>query len=202
LRSAATCLRRRLTFSRNPPAPDDPAAGYETFPLNLDFPGLSSCYSCCVSLLTGVGASAAQNAPVTKTCSQCGAVLPSSVRACNFCDSPFSSSTSCYEEFSAYPPLPDSGQKAAPAHYSVRADGDNPPPIAAPTDQESAWRGEVSSRMEAYRARKRRRPANTTQTQLPFEDSAAPTSTRALALDEAPGAASGAQAKSLCGSQD
>jgi len=37
--------------------------------------------------------------------------------------------------------------------------------------------------MEAYRARKRRRPANTTQTQLPFEDSAAP---RALALDEAP----------------
>src|SRR5579859_8251248 len=39
------------------------------------------------SLLTGVGASAAQNAPVTKTCLQCGAVLPSSVRTCSFCDS-------------------------------------------------------------------------------------------------------------------
>ncbi len=78
---------------------------------------------------------------------------------------------------------------AAPASHFVRVDGDNPPPpIAAPTNQESAWRGELSSRMEAYRARKRRRPANTTQTQLPFEDSAAPISTRALALEEAPSA--------------
>src|SRR2546430_106632 len=42
------------------------------------------------SLLTGVEASAAQTLPVTKTCLQCGAVLPSSVRACNFCDSAFS----------------------------------------------------------------------------------------------------------------
>src|SRR5260370_19710842 len=105
------------------------------------------------SLLTGVGASAAQNAPVTKTCSQCGAVLPSSVRACNFCDSSFSSSTSCYEDLSAYPPPPDSSQMAAPASPFVPVDGDNPPPpIPAPTNQESAWRGELSHRMEAYRA--------------------------------------------------
>ncbi len=39
------------------------------------------------SLLAGVHASAAQNAPVTKTCLQCGAVLPSNVRVCNFCES-------------------------------------------------------------------------------------------------------------------
>ena len=32
-------------------------------------------------------ASAAQNAPVTKTCLQCGAVLPSNVRICSFCES-------------------------------------------------------------------------------------------------------------------
>lgn len=32
-------------------------------------------------------ASAAQNAPVTKTCLQCGAVLPSNARICSFCES-------------------------------------------------------------------------------------------------------------------
>src|SRR6267154_1567114 len=50
------------------------------------------------SLLTGVEASAAQNLPVTKTCSQCGAVLLSTVPACNFCDSSFSVDTSSWEE--------------------------------------------------------------------------------------------------------
>jgi len=39
-------------------------------------------------------------------------------------------------------------------------------------------------RMEAYRARQRRRPASTTQSRLPFEHGAAPT--HALALDEVP----------------
>ena len=39
------------------------------------------------SLLTGVEASAAQNAPVTKTCLQCGSILPAGVRVCSFCDS-------------------------------------------------------------------------------------------------------------------
>jgi uncharacterized RDD family membrane protein YckC len=39
--------------------------------------------------------------------------------------------------------------------------------------------------MEAYRARKRRRPASTTQSQLPFEQDAVPTSTHAVAVDAA-----------------
>src|SRR5256885_13346490 len=50
------------------------------------------------SLLTGVEASAAQNLPVTKTCLQCGAVLPSSVGACNFCDSAFSVGPSSWND--------------------------------------------------------------------------------------------------------
>jgi uncharacterized RDD family membrane protein YckC len=45
--------------------------------------------------------------------------------------------------------------------------------------------------MEAYRARKRRRPASTTQSQLPFERDAVPAGTRAAALDEAPNVAAG-----------
>ena len=41
--------------------------------------------------------------------------------------------------------------------------------------------------MEAYRSRKRRRPANAAQPQLPFEYSAAPASAHTLAIEEAPG---------------
>ena len=40
--------------------------------------------------------------------------------------------------------------------------------------------------MEAYRSRKRRRPPNAAQPQLPFEYSAAPTSARTVALEESP----------------
>lgn len=40
--------------------------------------------------------------------------------------------------------------------------------------------------MEAYRARKRRRPANSAQPQLPFEYSIAPGNAHTLALEEAP----------------
>src|SRR5712692_10721633 len=95
------------------------------------------------SLLTGVEASAAQNSPVTKTCLQCGAVLPSSVRACNFCDSSFSLNTSRCGDISASSPQETQGQNSAPA----------PPPnsfprIAQETDQAAAWRDEVAVRMD------------------------------------------------------
>ncbi len=53
------------------------------------------------SLLTGVDASAAQKQPVTKTCLQCSAVLPSSVRVCNFCDSSLTLELSSEAGFSA-----------------------------------------------------------------------------------------------------
>src|SRR6202035_4247975 len=42
-----------------------------------------------VPLLAGVDASAAQKQPVNKTCLQCGAILPSGISACRFCDSQF-----------------------------------------------------------------------------------------------------------------
>jgi uncharacterized RDD family membrane protein YckC len=52
----------------------------------------------------------------------------------------------------------------------------------AQEEQVSPWRGEVSVRMEAYRARKRRRPSSANQSQLPFEYEAP--SPRAVALAE------------------
>jgi uncharacterized RDD family membrane protein YckC len=129
---------------------------------------------------------------VTKTCSQCGAILPSSVRGCNFCDSSFSSDACSYEDFSASPLLCASGQKPVAADSSAHAaDTNNVPLISTQTDEASAWRGEISERMEAYRARKRRRPASTAQSQLPFERDALPVGTRAAALDEAPNVAAG-----------
>ena len=68
--------------------------------------------------------------------------------------------------------------------YATAAD--NVPVVVAESEQACAWRGEVSVRMEAYRARKRRRPANTTQSRLPFEHSPVTSGTQALALDAAP----------------
>src|SRR2546425_6360091 len=105
------------------------------------------------SLLTGVEASAAQNSPVTKTCSQCGAVLPSSVRTCKFCDSSFSVSFSSVEE-----PL----KNHTGANLTLSADA--PPPgidhsrehsvITPALPQDVTWRGELAQRLEAYRNRR------------------------------------------------
>src|SRR5947209_15301368 len=106
------------------------------------------------SLLTGVRASAAQNSPVTKTCLQCGAVLPSSVRACNFCDSSLSFDASSCGDISASPPPESQGRNAVSARPP-----DDLPRIVQQTDQAAAWRDELTLRMEAYRVRKRRRPA-------------------------------------------
>ena len=121
------------------------------------------------SLLTGVEASAAQNAPVTKTCSQCGAVLPSSIRVCNFCDSSFSVDFSSSEEFS---------NTRAEANLSVNG----PAGPAAPErlrgrtasqreiQQDAAWRGELAQRLAAYRTRRRKAAPHAAQSRLPFEE--------------------------------
>jgi len=91
-----------------------------------------------------VDASAAQKQPVTKTCSQCGAILQSSVRVCSFCDSSLSSETI---------------NPAVSGFAGAQAIGVS----------DSAWRGELAQRLEAYRTKRRRSPACAGQSQLPFE---------------------------------
>lgn len=88
---------------------------------------------------TGVEASAAQNAPVTKTCLQCGAVLPSHVRACSFCEAPL--------------PVVDSGGSCS---------------VDSAQASEAAWRSELAHRVESYRSRRRRASTDTAQSRLPF----------------------------------
>jgi len=115
-----------------------------------------------------VEASAAQNTPVTKTCLQCGAVLPSSVPACKFCDATFSANHSLPEHDSIRrapnnPPLrsqyPEETQERDGVQPSILTD-------------DTAWRDELNNRVQAYRARRRKSPAAEGQSRLPFENSA------------------------------
>jgi uncharacterized RDD family membrane protein YckC len=92
---------------------------------------------------------------------QCGAVLPSSVRACNFCeDTP--AATSVAET-----------ARACPAHATRGADAAvrNSESDFAGHDN-SAWRDELTHRLETYRGRKKKSVPNTGQTRLPFESAA------------------------------
>jgi uncharacterized RDD family membrane protein YckC len=115
------------------------------------------------SLLTGVDASAAQKRPVTKTCLQCSAVLPSGVRVCNFCDS------SLTLDFSSDALNSASGVQEKPG---LRI-GRNHAQAAPGPDSDPAWRGELSQRLQAYRVRRRRVAPNLAQPELPFEEPAA-----------------------------
>jgi uncharacterized RDD family membrane protein YckC len=81
---------------------------------------------------------------VNTICSQCGAVLSSGERACDFCDHP---------EFSSQAESLASTQ----GNLALRSSG------------EEEWRGELNQRLQAYRARRRKAFPNEAQTELPFE---------------------------------
>jgi uncharacterized RDD family membrane protein YckC len=108
-----------------------------------------------------VEASAAQNAPVTKLCSKCGAVLPSSARACGFCDSILTVGTSPFEAEDALRP-----RKSLPLQVDAGS-GANLSDNLGP-----AWRGELEQRLDAYRVRRNNGPIKgvvaAAQSQLPF----------------------------------
>jgi uncharacterized RDD family membrane protein YckC len=126
------------------------------------------------TLLTGVDASAAQNSLVTKTCSQCGAVLLSSVRACNFCDSSFSVGPSAWEA-----PSDLSARESLVAHADTGSAGNDRsnrlPAISHQMEQDPAWRGELAQRVDAYRNRRRKLAPNTAQSQFSFDTPAGKT---------------------------
>jgi uncharacterized RDD family membrane protein YckC len=116
-----------------------------------------------------VDASAAQKRPVTKTCLQCGAVLPSSVRVCNFCDS------SLTLDFSS-----QAANAASAAQEETRLRiGRNHAHAAPGTDSDPAWRGELTQRLETYRTRRRKIAPNLAQSKLPFEEPPAESPARA-----------------------
>jgi uncharacterized RDD family membrane protein YckC len=120
------------------------------------------------SLLTGVEASAAQNLPVTKTCLQCGAILPSRMRACHFCDSSFSVSSNALEGSSDISARENQAFDSASTVSGIGQSGDCSV-SAQETPAETAWRGELTQRLRAYRTRRRKRSANDDQSQFSFQ---------------------------------
>src|ERR1700682_6447713 len=88
--------------------------------------------------------------PVNKTCLQCGAILPSGVRACIFCES--------------------SAHHAAEEKTPVTAGS-----LALSAIPDGQWRGELNQRLQAYRARRRKSGSSEGQSELPFVERA-PTS--------------------------
>jgi uncharacterized RDD family membrane protein YckC len=76
--------------------------------------------------------------------------LPSSIRACNFC-----------EVSSAAEPI------HAGSGSTQAARGASAPHLGS--DNESAWRDELAHRLETYRGRKRKAAPNAAQSRLPFE---------------------------------
>lgn len=100
---------------------------------------------------------------MTKTCSQCGAVLPSNLRVCHFCDSSFSVGSFAQEE------IPDNLPRAADplAPKSVASLEDTAPFVSS---QEVAWRSELAQRLKAFRTRRKRQSADDNQSQFSFEE--------------------------------
>jgi uncharacterized RDD family membrane protein YckC len=123
---------------------------------------------------------------VTKTCSQCGAVLLSTVRACNFCDSSFSVEASSWEERSDV----SAKEKLATNGDPGLAVSDRPkrqPVVSQQIQQDTAWRGEVSQRLEAFRTRRRRLAPSAAQSQFSFDDPGKTSPHTSAAVAEPPG---------------
>jgi uncharacterized RDD family membrane protein YckC len=101
--------------------------------------------------------------------------LPSSIRACNFCDSSFSVCSSSWEEPSNISATENLVMHTDPAGAGI----DRPEPRLAAserTDEGTAWRGELSQRLEAYRTRRRRLTPNGAQSRFSFDGPSGKTS--------------------------
>ena len=112
---------------------------------------------------------------MTKTCLQCGAILPSSLRVCSFCDSSLSAA---YSRDSVSRPAERRVSPPAVACFSDPRILDSAA-IARSLKHDSALEGEVHRRVEAYRAR-RRNLVDASQSRFTFEDSPQSSSTARL----------------------
>jgi len=100
---------------------------------------------------------------------QCGAVLPSSVRACNFCDSSFSVGPSIWDEPRGVSSKEQYAGGSNSGHGVIASSSQNLT-AADETGQDATWRGELSQRLEAYRTRRRKVTPNAAQAQFSFEN--------------------------------
>jgi uncharacterized RDD family membrane protein YckC len=119
-----------------------------------------------------VNASAAQKQPVIKTCLQCGAILPSGISACRFCDSIYQAKLAIPErasilaQLNADTPRDEELRRTETILLGPEEESISPP--EAEPDQNSTWRGELANRVLAYRVRHRKVSPDAAQSQLPF----------------------------------
>jgi uncharacterized RDD family membrane protein YckC len=120
-----------------------------------------------------VDASAAQKQPVNKTCLQCGAILPSGISACRFCDSQFQP----IGERERAAVLPRHDAEVTGSDADRRTNGaaicispENSAAGPPESDHPYPWQSELAKRLEAYRVRRRKVSPHAAQTQLPFAE--------------------------------
>lgn len=121
---------------------------------------------------------------MTKTCSQCGAVLPSSAQACNFCDSSFSVGPSIWEDIpdtSARESLEGARPGSPGTDYSRQYGA-----VSYQLGQDATWRGELSERLDAYRTRRKRLTRNAAQSQFAFDNPSSKESPASVIASEPP----------------
>jgi len=101
---------------------------------------------------------------VTKTCLQCGAVLPSSIRTCNFCE--IASVPEPLQSAAA----PSRHHASRDVRHDVRREALHEAGAAVSfAETDSAWRDELALRLESYRGRKKKPTANVAQSQFSFD---------------------------------
>jgi uncharacterized RDD family membrane protein YckC len=105
------------------------------------------------------GTSAAQNIPVIRICSKCGALLMDDAEGCSFCEVP--------EDPAMLQPV-----------TAGKAEEDE--------TVEPEWRQEVNRRLQQYRARRRGAAIDETQTDLPFREPPKPAREQQIEIPERP----------------
>ncbi len=94
--------------------------------------------------------------------------MPSSVRACNFCDSSFSVGPSIWED-----PSGISARENLVTHANSVFTGTDRSKqstlVSRPKEQDAAWQGELAQRLDAFRTRRRKLAPNAAQSQFSFD---------------------------------
>jgi uncharacterized RDD family membrane protein YckC len=121
---------------------------------------------------------------VTKTCSQCGAVLPAGTRVCQFCDSSFSLGFSAIVEPSVIPQVGIPSRNENTGRLGIHSP-ERQASFGTEGIQGSSWRGELAERFRANRTRRGKTAENDGQAHFSFEDSpVASEATASIAIEE------------------
>jgi len=126
---------------------------------------------------------------VNKTCLQCGAILPSGISACRFCDSQFQPRAAQTERASVLPRhVAELREVNADRHTiddGIIISAEDSVGSATEPDEPYTWRSELANRVEAYRLRHRKVSPNAAQAKFPFSEPMVAKRQTAIAVNRA-----------------